>query len=227
VLSTHLVDLVGEDLGRRSSAVDTVGLDRDEDTAAVLEEPVGVHGNDTGLVRLGNVGKDDVDHGDGQTVTGRLTGILNDGDNVGALGGHADQVTAGTRRELDSVDETLGADEIGNVGDGGTRGTTEVEHTGTGLHVDVVGTTSDGSAQLASEGVPHAVLNLGGGGGSVVVLLRLVDRDALLAVDGLTRSQVASGKTVLLTATNNEDTWVAMGLLWDLVVRQRFDDRSN
>jgi hypothetical protein len=213
VLSAHLVDLVGEDLSGRGSAVDTVGLDGDEDTTTGAQEPVGVHGNDTGLVGLGNVGKDDVDHGDGQTVAGRLTGVLDDRDDVGALGGHANQVTAGTRRELDGVDDTGRADQIGNVGDGGTRGTTEVEHTGAGLHVDVVGTTGDGSAQLASEGVPHAVLNLGGGGGSVLVLLRLVDRDALLAVDGLAGGQVAGGETILLAAADNEDTGVTVRLL--------------
>lgn len=222
-LCSHLLDLVGKDLSGRRSAVDTVGLDGDEDTTANLEEPVGVHGDDTGLVGLGNIGKDDIDHGDNHAVAGRLTGILNNGDDVGSLGSHGDEITAGSRRELDGVDVAGGTDKVGDVGDGGTRGTTEVEDAGAGLDVDLIGTTSDGSAKLASEGVPHAVLDLGGGGGTIVVLDRLVDRDALLAVDGLARGQVASRKTILLTAADDKDTGVAVRLLDKVLDRKTFN----
>ncbi len=212
-LRAHLLDLGGKHLGRGRSAVDTVGLDGDENTAANLEEPVGVHGNDTGLVRLGNVGKDDIDHGDNHAVAGGLTGILNNGDNVGALGSHGNQITARARRELDGVDVAGRADEVSNVGDRSTRGSTEVQHARARLHVEFVGTTSDGSAQLASERVPHAVLDLGGRRGTVVVLDRLVDGYALLAVDGLARGQVAGSNTVLLAATDDEHARVTMGFL--------------
>lgn len=212
-LGAHLLDLAGKDLGGGGSRVDTVGLDGDEDTAADLEEPVGVHGDDTGLVGLGNIGKDDVDHGDNHAVAGGLAGILDNGDDVGALGGHGDEITARAGRELDGVDVAGRANEIGDVGDGSTRGTTDVEDAGAGLHVDVVGTTSNGGAQLGAEGVPHAVLNLGGCGGTVVVLDRLVDRDALLAIDRLAGGQVAGSNTVLLAATDDKDTGVTVRLL--------------
>lgn len=212
-LSPHLLDLVGENLGGGSSAVDTVGLDGDEDTTANLEEPLSVDSNNTGLVGLGNIGKDDIDHGDDHAVAGRLAGVLHDGDNVGSLGSHGDEITARSGGELDGVDVAGRANDVGDVRDGSTRGATEVEHAGAGLDVDLVGTTGDGSAELASEGVPHAVLDLGGAGGAVLVLNGFVDRDALLAVDGLARSDVAGRETVLLAATNNEDAGVTVRLL--------------
>jgi hypothetical protein len=212
-LSSHLLDLVGEDLSSGSSAVDTVGLDGDENTTTDLEEPVGVHGDNTGLIRLGNIGKDDIDHGNDHAVTGRLTGVLNNGDNVGSLGGHGDKITAGSGRELDGVDVASRTDNVSDVGDGGTGGTTKVEDTRARLDVDLISTTSDGSAKLASEGVPHAVLDLGGGSGAIVVLDRLVDRDALLAVDRLARCCVAGSKTIFLTTTDDEDAGVTVRLL--------------
>lgn len=212
-LSSHLLDLVGEDLSSGSSAVDTVGLDGDENTTADLEEPVGVHGDNTGLIGLSNIGKDDIDHGDDHAVTGRLTGVLNNGNNVGSLGGHGDEITAGSGRELDGVDVASRTDDVSNVRDGGTGGTTKVEDTRAGLDVDLISTTGDGSAKLASERVPHAVLDLGGGSGAIVVLDRLVDRDTLLAVDRLARCCVAGSKTIFLTTTDDEDAGVTVRLL--------------
>lgn len=102
-LLAKLLDLAGKDLLGGCGRVDTVGLDRDHDTTTLLEEQVGVESDDTGLVRLGNVGEDGVDHGDKHTVLERVTGVLDNGDDVGAVSGHVDKVTAGTVGELDSV----------------------------------------------------------------------------------------------------------------------------
>jgi hypothetical protein len=215
-LSTHLLDLSGEDLSGGSGTVNTVGLDGDKNTTVDLEEPVGVHGDDTGLIGLGNIGKDDVDHGDDHAVTGRLTGILNNGDNVGSLGGHGDKITARSGRELDGVDVAGRSDNVSDVRDGSTRGTTEVEDTRTRLDVDLISTTGNGSAKLASERVPHAVLDLGSGGGSIVVLDDFVHADSLFAVDRLAGGCVAGSKTIFLTTTDNEDTGVTVRLDNDL-----------
>ena len=43
------------------------------------------------LVRLGNIGKDDIDHSDEHAVLVWVTGILNNGDDVGALLGLRDE----------------------------------------------------------------------------------------------------------------------------------------
>lgn len=97
--------------------------------------------------------------------------------------------------------------------DGSTRGGTKVQNTRARANVDVIRTTGNGSAKLASEGVPKSVLDLGGGGCAVAVLDGLVNADALLAVDGLAGGQVAGCNAVLLAATDDEDTGVAVRLL--------------
>lgn len=148
LLLTHLLDLLSEHNLGLGCAVNTVGLDGDNDTTLGLEEHVGVQSDNTGLIGLGNIGKDDINHGHEHTVTERVTGILNDGDDVGAVSGHADQITARAVRELDGVDVTGGSDNISDVRNGGTGGTTNVENLGAGLHVDVIKTTENTSGQL-------------------------------------------------------------------------------
>jgi hypothetical protein len=93
----------------------------------VLEEVVSVEGDDSGLVRLGNVGEDNVDHGEEHAVLVGVSGVLDDGDDVRALLGHVDQVSAGSMGELDGVDGSFRTDDVGDVGDGGSRGGSEVE----------------------------------------------------------------------------------------------------
>jgi hypothetical protein len=165
------------------------------------------------LIRLGNIGKDDIDHGDNHAVADGLTGILDNGHNVGSLGSHGNEITARAVRELNSVDETGRANKVGNVRDRGTRGSTKVQNARTGTNVDVIRTTSNGSAKLASEGVPKSVLDLGGRGRAVVVLDGLVNADALLAVDRLAGVKVTGCYAVFLSTTDDKDTGVTMGLL--------------
>lgn len=105
-LLTHLLHLAGEDSLGSGRAVNAVGLDGNDNTTAVLEEQMGVQADDTSLVRLGNIGEDAVDHGDEHAVLQRVTGVLDNGDDVGAVSGHVDKVTAGTVGELNSVDGT-------------------------------------------------------------------------------------------------------------------------
>lgn len=108
--------------------VDTVGLDGDDDSTAVLQEVVGVQSNDTRLIGLSDIGENDIDHLDEHSVFLRVTSVLDNGDNVGSLLGHTDEITAGSVGELDGVDDTFGADNVGNVGDGRSGSGTEVEH---------------------------------------------------------------------------------------------------
>lgn len=80
------------------------------------------------------------------------------------------------------------------------------------LHVDVVDTTNNTGSQLAAERVPNTVFDLGGDGRAIGVLAGVVDCNALLAVD-LNTGGRAPGEQVVLLASANEDTLVAMGLL--------------
>jgi hypothetical protein len=56
----------------------------------------------------------------------RVTGIFNDGNNVGTLLGHIDQVTTRAVREFNGIHSSLGPNDIGNVGDRGTGSSTEI-----------------------------------------------------------------------------------------------------
>jgi hypothetical protein len=78
-LLPHDVHFTCEHLSGRRGGIDTVGLDGNDDGAAVLEEVVRVEGDDAGLVRLGDVGEDDVDHLDEHAVFLRVAGIFDDG----------------------------------------------------------------------------------------------------------------------------------------------------
>lgn len=214
LLVSHLLNLTSKHnlwLGR---AVDTVGLDTDKNTAASLQEEMRVETDNTGLIRLGNVSEDNIDHANEHAVAKRVTSVLNDGNNVGAVGSHADQVTAGTVGELDSVDGSSRSDDISDVADRGTAGRSEVEDLGTRLHEDIVETTKDTGSQLGTERIPHAVFDLRGSGGVAVAIGgRGFDRNALLAIDGFTGSQVLRDQEILLASTSNKDTAVTMGLL--------------
>lgn len=211
LLVSHLLDLAGEDDLGLGGTVDTVGLDTDDDTTLGLEEHVGVQADDTGLIGLGNVREDDVDHGHEHAVAERVSGVVDDGDDVGAVGSHADQVTARAVRELDGVDVTGGTDQVRDVADRGTAGGTQVQHLGARAHVDVVQTTQDTGRQLGAEGVPHTVLGLGHG---ALVTGGTLDRDTLLAVDGLTGGQVLGDQQIFLAGVGDEDTSVTVGFLW-------------
>ena len=147
-LLSHLLNLAGEDGLGGSGRVDTVGLDGDKDTTADLQEQVGVKTDDTGLIGLGNIGEDAVDHTNEHTVLERVTGVLDDGDDVGTVSGHVDQITAGTVRELDGVDGTSGSNDISDVRNRSTRSRSEVKDLAAGLHVDVLETTEDTSSDL-------------------------------------------------------------------------------
>lgn len=213
LLLSHLLHLTSENNLGFGRAVDTVGLDGDNDTTLVLQEHVGIQADNTGLIGLGNIGEDNVNHGNEHTVAERVSGVLDDGNNVGAVGGHANQITARTVGELNSVDVSGRPDNISDVTDGGTTGRSKVENFGTRLHVDIIETAQDTGGKLGTEGVPHTVLDLSDG---AIFTGRGLDSNALLAIDRLSRSQVLRDKQILLTTTGNEDTGVTVRLNDDL-----------
>ena len=118
VLSLELANLPSEDRLRCRGRVNAARLNRDNRVAPSLQKVVGVQRDDTRLVGLRNVGKDDVDHANEHPVLEGVPGILNDWNYVGAGLGHVDEVAPGTVGELYSVDTAGGTDNVGNVGDG-------------------------------------------------------------------------------------------------------------
>ena len=57
-----------------------------------------------------------------------MSGIFDDGNDVGPLFGHVDQITTGSMGEFHSVNKTVRADDIGNVGYCSARGGAEIKH---------------------------------------------------------------------------------------------------
>lgn len=160
-LTPQLVDLHRKHLRRRLRAIDTVRLDTDKNTTTLLQEQMRVQSQDSRLIGLRHVGKHAVDHADEHAILERMARILDNGDDIGTLSRHADEVTARAMRELDSVDDAGGADDVGDVGDGGAGGGAEVEDLGAGLHVEVVEAAKDAGCKLGAEGVPDAVFGFG------------------------------------------------------------------
>ena len=93
-----------------------------------FEEVVRIEGDDTSLVRLGDVGEDAVDHTDKHSVLVWVSGVLDNRNNICSRLGDVQQVPSGTVRELDSVDESLRTDDVGNVGHSCSRSSSQVKN---------------------------------------------------------------------------------------------------
>ena len=107
LLLLELFDFLGVDNLGSLGRVDATGLDGNDEVASVLNEHSGIQTEDTGLIGLGDVSEDHINHGYEHSVLLGVSGVLNNGDNVGSLLGHVDEVTAGSLGELDSVNCTL------------------------------------------------------------------------------------------------------------------------
>lgn len=153
------LDFVLENDGWLLGGIDTVGLDGDHEMSSVLKEILGIDSNDSGLIWLGDIGENDINHTDQESVLKGSSGISNNGDNIGSLLGHIYKVSSGSVGELDSIDGSLWSNKIGDVGDSGSTGSSEVENLGTWLDIDLTDTSNDGGSNFTSVWVPDSVLN--------------------------------------------------------------------
>lgn len=103
-LFLEFLDFTSKNGSRVNGRIDTRGLDGDDRVTAVFEEHVGVDTDDTGLIGLSDVGEYDIDHADEHAVFVGVTGVFDDGDDVGAFFGDVDEIAAGTVGEFDGVD---------------------------------------------------------------------------------------------------------------------------
>ena len=74
-----------------------------------------IHCHDSGLIRLRNICKNDIDHTNEHTITKGLSGVLNDWNNVGTVCGHVDEISARSVREFNRKDCACRTDDIRNV----------------------------------------------------------------------------------------------------------------
>lgn len=163
---------------------------------------VGILGDDSRLVWLGNVGKHNVNHADKEPVVEGLSGIMDDRDHVGSLLRHVDEVSARPVRELNSIDDALRADNVGDVGDGGPGGSAQVQNLGAWHDVGRRDTTNNCGCYLGSVRVPHPVLDL---------LAVDLHADSLLVVDALAWDHVL-GQEGVLAALGDVDSGQTMSL---------------
>jgi len=133
--------------GRR--AVNAGGLDGNDGVAAIFQKVVRIQCHNAGLIGLGDIGKDGVDHAEQHAVLERVSGVFDNGNNVGALLGDAEQVASGAVGEFDRVDRARGTDNVAHVRDRGARSGAQIEHLGAGVNVNVVDTTENGSGDCS------------------------------------------------------------------------------
>lgn len=116
-LFSQLGNFSCEDSFRCCCTVDAVGLDGDDDTTANLEELVCIQPDDTSLIWLGDVSEDAVDHADKHAVLERMSCVFDDGNDVGAVSSHINEIATGTVRELDCEDSACRTDNVSDVRD--------------------------------------------------------------------------------------------------------------
>ena len=85
-----------------------------------FQKVVGVERNDTGLIWLGDISENTVDHSDQHAVFPGVTCVFDNWDNVRSLFSDVEQVTARSVRKFDSVNKTFRSDDIRNVRNGRT-----------------------------------------------------------------------------------------------------------
>mmetsp|Transcript_13796 Transcript_13796/g.17847 ORF Transcript_13796/g.17847 Transcript_13796/m.17847 type:complete len:291 (-) Transcript_13796:33-905(-) len=207
ILTLKLANLPPKHRLRRGRAIDTTGLNGNHRMTPLLQKVMRVQRHDTGLVRLGDVGEDAVDHSDEHAVFEGVAGVLDDGDDVGAAFGHGEEVAAGTVGEFDGVDVALGTDDVGDVGDGGSGGGAEVEDLGAGFDPDVVHSAEDGGGELGSEWIPNTIFHLDR---IPIRSRRTLHAYPLLAVHGHARRAIQRDERILLPA-RDEHALVSMG----------------
>ena len=93
-----------------------------------FQEVVSIESDDSSLIGLRDVSKDDVDHADEHSVLVRVTGVLDDRHNVGSRLSNVEKIATGSVGKLNSVDETFGSDDVRNVGNSGSRSSTKIEN---------------------------------------------------------------------------------------------------
>lgn len=82
-------------------------LDGDNEVASVLDEHASVKAENTGLIGLGNISEDHIDHRYEHSVLLGVSGVFNDGNDVGSLLCHVHEVTAGSLREFNCINCAL------------------------------------------------------------------------------------------------------------------------
>lgn len=139
--------------------INTVGLDGDHEMSTVLKEVLCIYTDDSGLIWLGDIRKNDINHTDQKSVFKWSSGITNNGDNIGSFFGHINKISTWSVGEFYCIDCSLWSNNIWDVWDCSTTCSTKIKNLGTWLDIDITDTTNDGGGDLTSVWVPDSVFN--------------------------------------------------------------------
>lgn len=114
-LLTESVDLLSEYLLRWDCRIDTACFDRDHKRATVLDKHGGIESQNSCLVRLGNVCKNDVHHRHKHAILLRMSCILDDRNDVCTLLRHVNEVTAGSLGKFNRINSASRANQVRDV----------------------------------------------------------------------------------------------------------------
>mmetsp|Transcript_14869 Transcript_14869/g.30647 ORF Transcript_14869/g.30647 Transcript_14869/m.30647 type:complete len:230 (-) Transcript_14869:176-865(-) len=138
-----------------------------------------------------------------------MASIFNNGDYIGALFGHTQEITSGTVTEFHSVDRPRWAHNIRYMTDTGTSGGTNVQHLTPRFDPNMINTPQNSSSQLRSKGVPNTVFHLAWHRDFCTSGGWYFDTNALFPIDSHTRRRVQRDQGIFLS-TGNENSFVAM-----------------
>ena len=93
-----------------------------------FQKVVGVERNDTGLIWLGDISENTVDHSDQHAVFPGVTRVFDNWDNVRSLFSDVEQVAARSVRKFDGVNKALRTNDIRYVRNGRTRSSPKIQN---------------------------------------------------------------------------------------------------
>mmetsp|Transcript_466 Transcript_466/g.982 ORF Transcript_466/g.982 Transcript_466/m.982 type:complete len:245 (-) Transcript_466:205-939(-) len=166
-----------------------------------------IEGYDTSLIRLGNIGKHNVYHSDQHAVFERVTGILHNRNDVCAQLSNSQQVASGTVRKFYGVYGSFLTNNVGNMRDRGSSGSTNVKNFRAWFDPKIINTAQNCCSNLGSEGIPNTVFCFHSG--TTGFCGWCLHTDSLFSVYGNTRGRIKCDQGILLP-TSYENTLVAM-----------------
>ena len=139
--------------------------------AASLQKVVTVEGDNSGLIRLGNIGKNTINHSNQHSIFPWMSSIFDYWNNICSFFTHIQQITTRSMRKLDCIDETCGADNVRHVGDSRTTCSAKVQYLKVRVirwvvgfvqgvylfawsHVNIIDATKNCSSEFRSERIP-------------------------------------------------------------------------
>lgn len=93
-----------------------------------------------------------------------MSSVLNNGNDVGPVGCHVDEISSASVAELNRVYDPGWANNVGNMTDRSTTGGPKVQDLASWLHVYGLHSTKYASRKLGSEWIPDSVFRADGWG---------------------------------------------------------------